>query len=146
MLYVKRNRFMLLTFHYGCLFFHVLASSGYMFSMILQSVENGHLCLIPEHQKTAVGLLWLRDKVCEIFIDCLYQQEYSFLFLFIFHHEKSLLLERWISCIYWDCHLALPFIILICCTWFLNVRQLPSWDKSQLVLVWFFGILLYLVR
>ena len=55
---------MLFTFHYGGLFFfffHIfsptlLATSS---SMILQSVENGHLCLIPEHQNTAVGLLQL---------------------------------------------------------------------------------------
>lgn len=125
MLYVKRNRFICcLLFIMDVFFFHVFSPAllATCSSMILQSVENGHLCLIPEHQKTAVGLLWLWWNLWDFHRPPLSARIFLSIFYLFFHHEKSLLLERWISWIYWDCHLALPFIILICCTRFLNVE------------------------
>ena len=111
-------------------------------TMLSNSGESGHPCLVPDHRENAFSFSPLRIMfIVGLFIYGLYCVKvgsfYSH-FLKSFKHKWVLNFAKGFLCIYWDYHVVFIFQfvnMIYHIDWFVYIEEsLHPWDKSHLVM------------
>ena len=113
-------------------------------TMLNNSGDSGHPCLISDLRWSAFSFLTIENDVCCGFVLYgLYYVEVSSLyvhFLDSFYHKWVLNFVKSFSCIYWDDHMVsvLWFVSMVYhIDWFVYTEEsLHAWDKPYLIMVY----------